>query len=109
MRERSDWVNGRPYSQQYEYLRDVLDQIAPLTAAGDVERSGGTELDVLLDETWDYAQAHPDIPSPYKGGRPITPPRIAAAIELLNRAQGWLQRRYAYRPGAVTTVRKDER
>jgi hypothetical protein len=85
----SSWVSGRPYSQQYEYLLDVIAGAAPLDEGSDPI----VELDVLCDEIWDTAQAHPDVPSPYKSGRPRPTGRRAVALELLNRVEAWLRRR----------------
>lgn len=85
----TSWLNGRPYSQQYEWLRDIIageDTIAPWDP--------DVELDVLCDEIWDLAQSNPATPSPYKSGRPRLTPRRRAAITILDRIQAFIRRHF---------------
>ena len=91
------WTNGdpRPYSQQFEFLVDVLNGDALLNPPGIVPTDGLTELDALCAEVVDWARAHPDEPNPYPLGRPRPSLRRLALLTLLDRLQAFVRRRFS--------------
>lgn len=82
----SSWHQGdpRPYSQQYEFLRDVLD-------TGGLGADADGELDRLCAEVCDWGRAHPGS-NPWLDGRPAPTLRVTAAIALLDRLEAYVRR-----------------